>query len=118
MDPEEKYLSPTGTYVFHIAAWEARMSHWIESFTLVELASGASVLRLRDSNWSLDTAEWLSESEVRMQLRKYPGNHTPSSFEVRVNCEAQTAQVNGGLPMSLNKVEPALNRLYASAKRA
>lgn len=97
------------------------MSHWIESFTLVEAASGEIVLRLRDTDWSLDTAQWLGDSLVKMKLRKYPGDHTPPSFEVQVDCEARTAQVAGEPEMPvvpLRKLEHTLERLYAAGKAA
>ena len=35
-----RYPSPDGRYGFRISSWEARMSHWIESAELIEVASG------------------------------------------------------------------------------
>ncbi len=109
MVPTEKYPSPLGKYVFHIVEWEARNSLWIESFTLVEAATGAPVVHLEDENWSVDSAEWLGEWAVRMLLRKYPGNHTPAQVEVTVDCQARTA-VQGGVRVPLAQLEQTLNR--------
>ena len=116
MYPENKYLSPTGAYVFHTEAWEIRMSHWIESFTLVETALGSLVFRIHDSNWSLDKAQWLDESRVRMELRKYPGDHTPASFQVLIDCEAKRAEVMGKPAIPLQNLEQALEKLYRESR--
>lgn len=115
MMPELKYPSPGGTYVFHIYPWEARMSHWIECPKLVEVASGASLLSFKDSNWSLDRAEWLNASTVSVTLRKYPGDHTPSGFEVTLDCTAKTAALADRV-IPLNKLETELQKLYATAR--
>ena len=118
MYPENKYPSPSGKYVFHVVAWEVRMSLWVESFTLAEAASGTPVLRLSDSNWSLDTAEWLDDSRVTMQLRKYPGDHTPSSFQVLVDCETKMAELADEPAIPLPTLEQALKELYDKSKRS
>lgn len=116
MSPENKYLSPTGKYLFQIVAFEMRMSHWVASFTLVEAASGALLLRLSDSNWSLDTAQWLDESRVTLQLRKYPGDHTPPSLTVLVDCQAKMAEVMGQPAIALPNLEQELEELYGQSK--
>jgi hypothetical protein len=96
------------------------MSLWIESFTLAEAASGEVVYRPGDSNWSLDSADWLSDSRVKMDLRKYPGDHTPSSFEVVIDCETKTAEIagSGKPPVPLRELESALRDFMAASKRA
>ena len=91
------------------------MSHWIESFTLVEAEGGAALFRPKDSNWSLDSAEWTSDSLVKMQLRKYPGDHKPSSFEVVIDCESQTARAHGGDSIPLRELDEALECLYGTS---
>ena len=116
--PEERYPSSTGRFIFRIFAWEARMSLWIESFTLVEAASGASVFGLSDAAWSLDNAEWTSDTVVKMRLRKYPGDHTPSAFEVKLDCGARTAEIDGRAVESLEKVERALEASYRRGRSA
>ena len=116
MEIETKYPSPSGRYVFQIVAWEARMSLWIESFTLVEAATRAPVMLLQDDNWSVDSAEWLGDSVVKMRLRKYPGNHTPSQVEVSVDCEGRTAEVQGGVRMPLAQLEHTLDRTLSWRK--
>ena len=72
--------SPDGRFLISISAWEARMSLWIESPTLSERDSGEQLLAFTDQNWSLDSADWLDEAVVVLNLRKYPGNHRPPSY--------------------------------------
>jgi hypothetical protein len=115
MNPEHKYPSPDGRFVFHIFPWEARMSLWIETPNLVEVASGERLVRFKDSNWSLDGATWLDSGRVTMTLRKYPGDHTPGNFEVTVDCAARTAAVAGRM-VPLTAVERELQKLYAAAR--
>lgn len=116
MQPKESYPSPTGRFTFRVFAWEARMSHWIESFTLVDAATGRIVWHLEDPNWSLDEAKWTSDSVVAVGIRKYPGDHSPSSFEVTIDCDALTAAVMGGPAMPLDKAEPHLELLYSRGR--
>lgn len=118
MRPEEKYPSIGGQYVFHTRAWEARMSHWIESFTLVEAGSGRSLIAFKDSNWSLDEARWLSSSAVRFSVRKYPGDHSPPQFDVEADCATALARVQGGPEIPFADVEKALDALYHQAPNA
>jgi hypothetical protein len=110
MPPEIKYPSPSGAYQFLIVAHEMRMSLWIEWPTLVNANSGQILLRFSDSLWSLDVAEWLSDSLVRMTLRHYPGKHVPPQFEVVADCVSLTATIQGGAEIPFAEVESALAR--------
>ena len=56
--------SPSGRFGISISAWEVRMSLWIETPLLCERRSGQRLLVFKDSNWSLNSAEWLSDSVV------------------------------------------------------
>jgi hypothetical protein len=118
MESEKKYKSNGGDYVFHTWAWEARMSHWIESFALVDVASGRSLIAFKDSNWSLEQALWLSSSVVRFSVRKYPGDHTPSEFEVEADCATLLAHVQGGAEIPFSEIEPTLDALYRRSPSA
>jgi len=108
---ETKYPSPDGTYLFQIYPWEARMSLWIESPELIDTRSGQSLLRFYDSNWSLDHAQWLDDSTVELSLRKYPGNHTPSSLEVVLDCRRKTASLLGAPAVAVSELESAMDAL-------
>ena len=81
------------------------MSLWIETPLLCERRSGQRLLVFKDSNWSLNSAEWLSDSVVVMKLRKYPGNHLPPEVVTTIDCIAGTAEVEGKKVGSLAEVE-------------
>ncbi|MDB6154341.1 MAG: hypothetical protein JWL90_2794 [Chthoniobacteraceae bacterium] len=116
MIPELKYPSPNGKYLFHIYPWEARMSLWIESPELIEVGVAAPLLRFRDSNWSLDRAVWLNESVVTMQVRRYPGDHTPSQFEFGIDAEKRLAAIGSAQAVPLSDLESMLETLYTAGK--
>jgi hypothetical protein len=101
--------SPSGRFEISVSAWEARMSHWIETPTISDSFTGKEVLRFEDPNWSLDSAQWLSDSTVVLTLRKYPGNHHPTSLAATVDCLAGTAAVEGTSVPSLRHLERALD---------
>lgn len=117
MSGPPKSTSPGGRYVIGVDMREARMSLWVESPELVDTLAGETLLRFNDSNWSLDSARWQSDSLVALQLRKYPGDHTPGSFEVLVDCALHTAAVGGTAVGDLSGVERELDRLYHAGKR-
>lgn len=118
MISDAKFVSPTKRYAFSVSPWEARMSHWIDSFALCEVASGAVVFSPADSNWSLDGASWLGESTVLLSLRRYPGDHSPSIFEVTVDCDARTAELKGRPAIPLPALDSALEELYRGSPGA
>lgn len=86
------------------------MSLWIETFVLTDRSTGDVMLSFRDPNWSLDSAEWLSDSVVALKLRKYPGNHHPAELTATVDCAAGIAQVDGAGTVTLEHLERALDR--------
>ena len=97
--------SPSGRFGISISAWEVRMSLWIETPVLCDRTNGQRLLVFKDSNSSLNSAEWLSESVVLMKLRKYPGNHLPAEVVTTIDCIARTAEVEGKKVNSLSEVE-------------
>jgi len=94
MNDADRRPSPDGKFTIEIAAWEARMSHWIETPRLVD-ASGGVVFAFVSSSWSLDSATWTSANVVQLLLRKYPGNHTPVDITCEIDCLARTATIAG-----------------------
>jgi hypothetical protein len=105
----ENLDSPSGRFGISISAWEVRMSLWIETPMLSDRSSGQRLLVFKDSHWSLNSAEWLSESVVVMKLRKYPGNHIPPEVVTTIDCIAGTADVEGKKVDSLAQVERHLD---------
>ncbi|MDB6174379.1 MAG: hypothetical protein JWL59_3690 [Chthoniobacteraceae bacterium] len=92
------------------------MSLWIESPELIEVGMAAPLFRFRDSNWSLDEAKWLTESVVVMQVRRYPGDHTPSQFEFRIDAEKRLATIGSAQALPLSDLESMLEALYIAGK--
>jgi hypothetical protein len=115
MQPELRSSSPSGRYEVRVFPWEPRMSLWVETPELFDTASQKSVLRFTNTNWSLESAAWLSESIVKMRLRKYPGAHMTATYEVTINCENQTAIVESLPVESLSAIEHALEKVHARA---
>ncbi|MEO8671341.1 MAG: hypothetical protein ABI411_08515 [Tahibacter sp.] len=110
MPSELKSISPDGRYLIHIDAWEARNSLWVESPRLSEAKSGAILLRFHSTMWSLDRARWLSEHEVELTLRKYPGNHAPADLVAVVDCVHGSASVAESAAVALDQLEALLER--------
>jgi hypothetical protein len=99
-----------------VGAWEARNSLWVESPTLVETETGATLLKFADENWSLDRADWTSDASVELTLRKYPGGHTPAQLVATIDCNLQTAKVGSLLPVPLEDLEALLEHLLSWTK--
>jgi hypothetical protein len=112
----ENSESPSGRFLITISAWEARMSLWIETPMLSDRTSGEHLLVFKDSNWSLNSAEWLSESVVVLKLRKYPGSHNPAEVAATIDCSARTAEIDGKRVSTLALVERCLDEALAWRK--
>lgn len=104
--------SPNGKYVFQIAAREMRMSLWVEAPRLIEVTTERAVFDLLSTNWSLNRAQWLDGERVSIQVRRYPGDHLPGSFEVEIDCTAGVATLPGDVRVGLESLERALEELY------
>ncbi len=110
MTAPERQTSPDGRFAIEIAAWEARMSHWIETPRVVDAQSGTVVFAFENGNWSLDRASWTAPHVVMFRLRKYPGNHTPVDVTCEIDCVAHTATA-GGAAVPLAELERHLDAL-------
>jgi hypothetical protein len=101
-------VSPDGRFEILTDAWEAGNSHWVETPSIRDRISGEPIPSFTDNSWSLDESLWCSGSIVRLTLRKYPGNHEPSSVMAIVDCAARTAITGGGRSVPLHAIESAL----------
>ncbi|MGC4093162.1 MAG: hypothetical protein QM756_35795 [Polyangiaceae bacterium] len=101
--------SPNGRFQISVSAWEARMSHWIETPTLTDVSVKETILSFEDASWSLDDASWIDDSRVTLVMRKYPGNHKPSSVSVEIDCIARTATLGEREVKALQDLERAMN---------
>lgn len=86
--------SPSGRYEVRSHAWEVRMSHWIESPSIVDQQASAVVYAPQDASWSLEQAGWESDSVVRLELRKYPGGKGMDAVRT-IDCAARRARIDG-----------------------
>jgi len=103
-------VSPDRRFTIEITAWEARMSHWIETPKILDTKTGFLVFSFADGSWSLDRATWTSANVVQLLLRKYPGNHTPTDVTCEIDCLARTASI-GGTAAPLAELERRLDAL-------
>jgi hypothetical protein len=111
MSCEVKSTSPEGRFQVFVEVWEARNSLWVESPMLYDAETKTTLLKFADDNWSLDSAEWTSNSQVQFTLRKYPGNHTPTQLVATIDCNSRTARVDELLPVPLEDMEALLEHL-------
>jgi hypothetical protein len=100
--------SPSQRWVVRTSPWEARMSLWIESPALIEVATSAAIFQFSDEHWSLDSAAWIGDDVVEWRVRKYPGNHLPVDLELQIDCARGVALFDDReLPLAM--LERALN---------
>ncbi len=105
-------VSPTGRWEVRTHAWEVRMSHWIDTPHVYDRQASRVVYAPEDTTWSLDHAQWVSDSVVQLHLRQYPGGPGMQAI-VRIDCAAGTAHCNGR-DMALAALDDALARAVAS----
>jgi hypothetical protein len=103
-------LSPSGRFRIDFCSRELGNTLWVETPTLVDTKVGDKLIDFKDQHWSLDIAQWKSDSVVMLELRKFPGNHEPNSLFVTVDCMAGTAAVGDSPPVALAVMERALDR--------
>ncbi len=103
------YPSPDGTYEVRIREWEARNSLWVRSPELWSAVENRLLYKLKDVHWSAEVVTWSSNAVVRLECRKYPGNHRPAMLRVVVDCAAGTATLENGAVCNLDQLEQALD---------
>ena len=109
---EHQSASVDGRFELQVEPWEARNSHWVYTPQLRHTASGRVLFQPFASSWSVDGSTWTG-SEVRMFLRKYPGDQPRPGLAARVDCEREVAWVEGSrdaAPLALGQLEAALER--------
>ncbi len=107
---EIRSTSPTGQYQVRTFPWEPRMSLWVEPPELMDARSGESLLKLADACWSLEGAEWRSESVVALRLRKYPDEEGRGEVRLVVDCKARVVEIGTGALVPMSDVEHAIER--------
>lgn len=115
--PNACSTSPGGRFVIRVYSQEMRMSHWVDTPELVDTFTDRILFAPQDSTWSMDSADWQSESRVAMVLRKYPGDHSP--VRAVVDCAAGSATIGGIEVADLSdsdKIDHALEQAYKASK--
>lgn len=100
--------SPSGRYKITFDEREVFNTCWVQVPTLVDTRTGETLLSFKDRFWSADEVEWRSDSVVVMELRKYPGNHLPSSLKMSVDCSAGSGTVEDRPPRAIAVLEQDL----------
>jgi hypothetical protein len=108
MNRELRSTSADGRFAVFVSSWEARMSLWVDTPSIVETASGQVIFAFKDINWSLDAIRWQSDSVVSLQLRKYPGNYKRDHFSIVIDLDNKSGVVEEVLISELAEVEAAL----------
>jgi hypothetical protein len=85
--------SPSKRFELRAEVWEARNFLWVYSPSIWDTERDCSVLAFDDGTWSVEGNVWLSETIVRLLLRKFPGNHNPDHLRAEIDCVALKAVV-------------------------
>lgn len=109
MSYEVQSISPTGRFEVRICAWEARNALWVQNPVVVDATTGEARLRFESNLWSLDKSAWQSHSTVLLRLRKYPGNHPPTSLDVIVDLDAGTSSIQSRSVVDFTKLERCMD---------
>jgi hypothetical protein len=88
----KRYPSPDRDFVAVIASNEVRMSHWIDTISVLAVADGRVVLNLPHP-WSSDDIAWGDDNRLRFSARCYPGGAPP--VQIDLEPQTQTAQLRG-----------------------
>jgi hypothetical protein len=113
---EIQSTSPDGRYQLQVAPWEARNTHWVLSPRLLDLRTEEVVFKPMALAWSADSSTWLGDVQLRISLRKYPGDQPRPCLVVDVDCLHATARIDGGDSIALGELEAALERALGMPK--
>ncbi|WP_213816114.1 hypothetical protein [Glaciihabitans sp. dw_435] len=102
--------SPGGTYVLETMAYEARSSAWVFQPHVLVAASRETVFAFGSGMWSADSAQWVDDSNLRLEVRKFPGGHQPSSLQIVIDCAAGSASTPATPHVALRQLEAALDK--------
>ena len=78
-----------GRYRIDAEPWEAGPSQWVYPPQIIDTRSGQCVFAFEDPRWSMDRAVWVSDTQVELTLRKYPGHATGEGVRARIECAAK-----------------------------
>lgn len=113
MSAELQSSSPSGRFKVFADPWEPRMSLWVYPPEIIDAETQDRILKFADPNWSLEFAEWESESIVRLLLSKYPGDRLPRGIPVQIDCALRCAVI-GDSRFQLCEIEAVLESALSS----
>ena len=105
---ERQSGSADGRFELQVEAWEARNSHWVFAPQLRDTTNDKVLFKPEAPTWSADVSTWTG-SQVRIVLRKYPGDQRRPSLAALVDCEREVGRIEGGELVPLNKLEAELD---------
>lgn len=115
-----EYPSPDTEYRVVLAAYEMRMSHWVESAALWRSGDSRALLLVGDDMWSADSVHWSEDSvQVTLEMRRYPGDApgiTVILFPTRAEATVQTPK--GSETVSFSRLSRYMNDCYNMLRRS
>lgn len=111
---EHQSCSIDGRFELQVEPWEARNTHWVLAPQIRDTINDRIVFKPLAHAWSFERSTW-EGAQVRIHLRKYPGDQRRPCLEAFVDCEREVGRVEGGELLPLSKLEAELDRLLSSA---
>lgn len=106
--------SPNQRFALQARVWEAGNSQWVLSPQLWDVQRNAALFAFDEQRWSVEADHWLSDTSVRLSLRKYPGNHRPQSIHVEIDCASLQATVLPAINTTVAELEFVLESMLRS----
>jgi hypothetical protein len=107
-ESEVQSTSLDGRYCVRVLPWEARNTLWVFSPCIVDTQRRICVFRFAEACWSVDQSNWLRDTAVELNLRKFPGDRTGAGIRVVVDCERGIGRLEGGNEVGLSALEAEL----------
>lgn len=98
-----------GRFELQIEPWEARNTHWVLAPQIRDTTNDRILFKPLAHAWSVERSTWTG-AQVRIHLRKYPGDQRRRCVEAFVDCEREVGRVEDGELLPLSQLEAALDR--------
>jgi hypothetical protein len=114
----KRYPSPDGRFVAVTASNEVRMSHWIDTISVLAVADNRVVLDLPHP-WSADDLRWDEENHVHFHARCYPGDAPAVAVDVAPHVETALLRApNEATKVACREVAAWLDGYYQRHRRS
>ena len=91
------------------------MSLWVFPPQVIDTQSETVIFKTEDINWSLEYSKWLSDTVVRLGLRKYPGSVRPNGIVVEIDLSKNRAIIDADLSVPIEDLGHSLESVMALA---